>query len=452
MLKDLLAPEIIELLDARDWNQLRQVLSDWPAPEVADLLLHLRKEDRVLLYRALPRKVATEVFAHLDVEQEDALLRELTDEETRRLLADLTPDDRTHLLEELPSNATQRMLALLSPSDLQEARWLLGYPEESVGRLMTPDYVAVQPAWTIRDALRHIRTHARRSETINRIFVVDDGGRLVDDVDLRHFILSSPDDRVADIMDHSIASVTAYADREEAVALIRRYDQTVLPVVDSDGVLLGIVTVDDVLDVAEEEATEDFHLSASVGPVRTSLRDAPLALLYRARVGWLLTLVFMNIFSGAGIAAFEATLESAIALAFFLPLLIDSGGNAGSQSATLMIRALAIGDVRMNDWFRLLGRELSVALALGVTMAAGASAIAYFRAPEVLVVVSITMTIIVLFGSLLGMSLPFIFTRLGWDPATASGPLITSLADISGVLIYFSIATWYLGIAWPGVG
>jgi magnesium transporter len=210
-------------------------------------------------------------------------------------------------------------------------------------------------------------------------------------------------------------------------------------------VLIGIVTVDDVLDVAEEEATEDFHRVGSVGPIRTSLRDAAILFLYQRRVGWLLALVFMNIFSGAGIAAFEETIAATVALVFFLPLLIDSGGNAGSQSATLMVRALATGDVKGSDWLRLLARELRVALLLGVTMAVAVSAVAFFRAPEVVVVVATTMTIIVLVGSLIGMSLPFVLTRFGYDPATASAPLITSLADISGVLIYFSIASWYLG-------
>jgi magnesium transporter len=446
MLKDLLKPEILELVEARDWRELRDVLSGWPAPEIADLLLHVRKEDRVLLFRVLQRDEAAEVFAYLDLDQEDALLRDLTDDETRRLLADLPPDDRTHLLEELPGNATQRLLNLLSADDLKEARWLLGYPEESVGRLMTPDYVAVHPEWTVDDALNHIRRHATNTETVNRIFVVDKGWHLLDDIELRRFIMAPGDSAVADIMDHAVASVSAFADREEAVGLIQRYDQTVLPVVDSEGVLVGIVTVDDVLDVAEQEATEDFHRSASVGPVRISLRDAPLLLLYRARVGWLFILVFVNVFSGAGIALFEETLQAVIALAFFLPLLIASGGNAGAQSATLMIRAMAIGDVRTHDWFRLLGRELFVAALLGITMAAGAAAIAMVRTPEIIVVVAVTMMIIVLVGSLLGMSLPFVFERLGWDPATASGPLITSLADISGVLIYFSIATWYLGM------
>jgi magnesium transporter len=445
MLTDLLKPEILDLIEFRKWTELRDVLAVWPPPEVADLLLHLRKEDRVLLFRALPRALATDLFSHLELEQQDALLRDLTDEETRRLLADLPPDDRTHLLEELPGQATQRMLTLLSPEDLKEARWLLGYPEESVGRLMTPEYVAVRPAWTVAAALDFIRAHGSDSETINRIFVVDDRWHLLDDIELRRFILAPPSATVDDIMDRAVVTVSAFADREEAVALIRRYDQFVLPVLDSDGILVGIVTVDDLLDVQEQEATEDFHKVGSVGPVRVSLRDAPLALLYRARIGWLLALVFMNIFSGAGIAAFEDTLAATIALTFFLPLLIDSGGNAGSQSATLIVRALATGDIRLTDWLRLFSRELRVALLLGLSMAAGASAIAYFRAPEVMVVVALTMTIIVVWGSLIGMLLPFVLTKLGRDPATASAPLITSLADISGVLIYFSIATWLLG-------
>jgi magnesium transporter len=293
--------------------------------------------------------------------------------------------------------------------------------------------------------MQHIRRHGRDSKTVNRIYVIDERWHLLDDIDLRRFILAAPDARVADILDHCFVSLSAFADGEAAVATIRRYDQTAVPVVDSDGVLVGIVTVDDVLDVQEAEATENFHRVGSVGPIRTSLREASIGFLYRRRIGWLITLVVMNIFSGAGIAAFEETIEAVVALVFFVPLLIDSGGNAGSQSATLMIRAMATGDVRMPDWLRLLGRELGVALALGLTMALGVSTIAYFRAPEVMVVVAVTMTTIVLVGSLIGMSLPFVFTRLGWDPATASAPLITSLADISGVLIYFSIATWYLG-------
>jgi magnesium transporter len=446
MLYEAIKPELLNLIAARDWNGLRVALEDAPGTEVADLILHLRKADRVLLFRALSRDTAADAFAHLDLQQQDLLLRDLSDEETRALLAELPPDDRTHLLEELPGQATQRLLNLLGAEDLKEARWLLGYPEDSVGRLMTPDYVAVRPDWTVGQALRHIRAHGRDSETLNRIFVVDEEWRLLDDIELRHVVMADLNASISDLMDSRVARISAFAHRNEAVNLIRRYAQFVVPVVDSGGVLVGIITVDDVLAVAEQETTEDFHRVGSVDPVRMSMRNAPVGLLYRARVGWLLGLVFVNILSGAGIAAFETTLEAAISLVFFLPLLIGSGGNAGAQAATLMIRALATGDVHAKDWFQMLVRELSVAFLLGCTMAVGVAAVAWYRAPEVLVVATSTMVLIVLWGSVLGMSLPFLLTRFRLDPATASAPLITSLADISGVLIYFSIATWYLGV------
>jgi len=445
MTRDQLRPHVTETIEARDWAALRGALETQPAPETAELFVELEKRDQVLLFRSLAREQAAEVFAHLEIDEQNALLRALTDGETRRLLADMHPDDRTHLLSELPGRVTQRLLNLLGGDDLREARWLLGYPEESVGRLMTPDYLTVRPNWSVAAALQHIRMKGRDSETADVIFVTDELWRLVDAIELRRFILAATDATVADIMDYSFQSVLASADRQEAVRLMRRYGLVALPVVDSDGVMLGIVTVDDVLDVQEDQATESFHKVASVGPLHMSLRDAAVRLLYKKRIGWLMLLVFMNIFSGAGIAAFEETLAATLSLVFFLPLLIDSGGNAGSQSATLMIRALAVGDVRASDWGRLLGKELAVAVLIGATMAAGVALIAAFRAPEVIVVVALSMITIVVFGSLIGMLLPFLFTRLGLDPATASAPLITSLADITGVLVYFSIATRILG-------
>jgi magnesium transporter len=439
-------PDIRALIEGTDWEELRRTVTADLAPEVADLLRELDKPARVLLFRALGRDVAAEVFAHLSPAAQDGLLRELADDETRELLATLRPDDRTQLLAELPGQVTSDLLRLLSPEDRREARHLLGYPEDSVGRLMTPDYVAIRPEWTIARAIDHIRTHGHDRETINRVYVIDAIGHLADDIELRRIILADPAARVYDVMDGSYVAVPAAADREEAVALIRRYDLVALPAVDSEGVLIGIVTVDDLLDVAIEEATEDFHKVGSVGPIRTSLRDATIGMLFRRRIGWLLALVFMNIFSGAGIAYFEDTIAAAVALVFFLPLLIDSGGNAGSQAATLMVRALATGDVQMRDWFHMLGKELLVAVTMGVTMGVAVSLVGLFRAPEVTAVVAFTMVLIVVVGSLIGMSLPFVFTRLGWDPATASAPLITSLSDISGVLIYFSVASWYLGL------
>ena len=447
MLKELLRPEIEELIRQKDWGVLREALELWPAPELSDLLLSLPKTDRALFYRSLPRERAAGVFSHLEPGDQDDLLRDLSNEETRHLLAELHPDDRTHLLEELPGQVTQRLLNLLTPDDLREARWLLGYPEESAGRLMTPDYIAVRQDWTVDQALRHIRRAGKQSETVNRIYVVDRDWRLMDDIELRRFILAEPETRVADMMDHSYASVSAFADREEAVRVIRRYDQVALPVLDSAGVLVGIVTVDDLLDVAEEEATDDFHRVGSVEPIRTSLLDTPLRVLYQRRIGWLLVLVVVNFFSGAVIAFFESTISAVVALVVFLPLLIGSAGNAGSQSATLMVRAIATGDVAAADWFRLLGREFGVASGLAVTMAVAVLLPGFYHGGEALaVIVGSTMLLVVVLGSVIGMSLPFLLDRFGFDPATASAPLVTSIADITGVLVYFSFARWYLGL------
>ena len=441
------AAGIARAVEARDWAALREHIRGVDGAELATLLLELPKADRVLLFRALPRDLAAEAFAQLDPADKDALLRDLTDDETRQLLASLPPDDRTHLLAELPGGVVQRALTLLSPEDLAEARLLLGYPEDSVGRLMTPDYVAVRPDWTIGRVLQHIRAFGRDKETINRIYVVDPSWHLLDDIELRRVILANPESVVRDIMDGSFVALAATADREEAVAVIQRHDLDAVPVIDSTGVLVGIVTVDDVLDVAQMEATEDFHKAGSVEPIFTSIRHASAGFLFRRRIGWLVVLVFVNIFSGAGIAYFEETIAATVALVIFLPLLIASAGNAGAQAATLVVRAMATGDVDLKNWLELVGKELLVASALGLVMAGAVSMLGIYRGGmQVGIVVALTMIIVVVVGSLIGLSLPFLLDRFKLDPATASTPLVTSIADIAGVLIYFSIARWYLGV------
>jgi magnesium transporter len=440
------AENTIRAIERRDWAAVREGLRGCGGADVAALLRELPKPDRVLLFRALPRELSTDAFAQLDPPEKDALLRALTDEETRQLLASLPPDDRAHLLSELPGAVVQRAVTLLSPDDLAEARLLLGYPEDSVGRLMTPDYVAVRPEWPIARVLEHIRAFGRDKETINRIYVVDGRWQLLDDIELRRVILAAPAATVRDIMDGSFVALPATADREEAVQVIQRHDLDAVPVVDSTGVLVGIVTVDDVLDVAQLEATEDFHKAGSVGPIFTSIRHASAGFLFKRRIGWLVVLVFVNIFSGAGIAYFEETIAATVALVVFLPLLIASAGNAGAQAATLVVRAMATGDVDMRNWLELVGKEMLVASALGLVMAGAVSLLGVYRGGvEVGVVVALTMVVVVIVGSLIGLSLPFLLDRFKLDPATASTPLVTSIADIAGVLIYFSIATWYLG-------
>lgn len=430
------------LLEPRDLATLRSLLAELDAPDVAELLRDLEPSERAIVFRLLPRTLSAEVVADLDAESAASLVTDLTDEEARRLLGELAPDDRTQLLEELPGLLVQRLLNLLPPDELVEARTLLGYPEESVGRLMTPDYVAVKRGWPIARALEHIRARGRESETIDEIYVTDAGWRLVDAVPLAEFVLGDPEQPVETVMDDTFVSAFATDDRERAVELIARYDRYALPVVDADGVLLGIVTIDDLVDVAEEEATEDFYLGAAIEPLDTAYREASVGRLYRKRIVWLIALVFVALLSSGVIALFEGTLESTIALAFFIPLLIGAGGNTGAQSATLVVRAIATGDLRLRRWTSVVGKEVLVGLSLGVTMGAASGLLGIVRGGvEVGIVVGLAMVGIVLVANLVGASLPFLLTRLGLDPAVASSPLIATIMDALGLLIYFTIAT-----------
>ncbi|TVR60156.1 MAG: magnesium transporter [Gemmatimonadales bacterium] len=446
MTRSELLDELRPLVKARRWKEIQSRVSEWPAAELADLLMEAESLNRILLFRAFPRELASEVFSELSGEARNRLLKDLTDEETKAIIREMEPDDRTQMLEELPGEVVQRLLNFLSGEELREARALLGYPEDSVGRLMTPDYVMVRPEWTVGRALEHVRDREGDYETVNVVYVVGREGVLKDAIGLRRLLMADEESRIETLVRGPLITLRAGDDQEDAVRAMQRYDLAVLPVVNDKGMLLGIITADDVLDVVEEETTEDFHKMAPVGLMKSSLLEAGIYMLWRARVGWLLVLVFMNIFSGAGIAYFEDTLAATIALAFFLPLLIDSGGNAGSQAATLMVRSLATGEIKLRNWLQLVGKEIFVSTLLGVTMAAGVMAIASFRAPEIIPVVGITMVLVVTVGSLIGTALPFLLTRLKLDPATASAPLITSLADIVGVLIYFSVARMVLGI------
>lgn len=434
--------ELLALLKLEKYDQLSETLDKMAVQDIAEAMSELDAEDKRKLFDLLPTERQTDTFSYLGERHQRELIDALPTEIARRILHELLPDDRTAFLESLGPEELESQLKLLGPEELKQTLKLLGYPEESIGRLMTPRFVAVRPSWPVARALDHIRHEANRGETVNFIFVTDDRGRLLDAIKLKDFILARQDAKVESLMDEEYYSVQASADREEAVQVIQRYDINTLAVTDKTGVLLGIVTVDDIMDVAEEETTEDFHKLGAAGVLNISLREARPSLLYRKRVGWLLILVFMNLFGGAAIAHFEETIEAVLVLVLFMPLIIDSGGNAGSQSATLMVRALATGDVQMRDWFKLLAKELGVAVALGLTMGLAVSTIGLWRGgPEIATVVALAMVCVVTFGSMIGMLLPFVLTRLKLDPATASAPLITSIADIGGIIIYFTIAT-----------
>jgi magnesium transporter len=327
-------------------------------------------------------------------------------------------------------------------------RKLASYPEGTAGSVMTSDYAALTPDLEVSKALSELRIQAPDSETIYQVFVVDGERRLLGAVSLRDLLLARPGERVGDLMTTTVPRIAADQPREEAARLIARYDLMALPVTDDAGKLVGIVTHDDAMDVQAEEATEDFHRVGTVRNLDASVSEASIFMLYRARIAWLVLLVFGNVFSGLGIAYFEDTIAAHVVLVFFLPLLIGSGGNAGSQSATLMVRALATGDVRFSDWGFVIGREVLVAGLLGFTMALAVSPLGLLRGGvDVALVVAAAMVLIVLMGGLIGISLPFILARFGLDSATASGPLVTSIADAAGVVIYFSIATAVLPFA-----
>lgn len=433
---------IKELIDNHKWQELRtEVWGEWLVPDLVDILMDLRKADKVVLFRLMPREVAAEVFAYLEKEDRNALLKDLTDEETRHLLADMRPDDRTTLFEELPGRVTQKLLNLLSTADLYEARFLLGYPESSVGRLMTPDYIAVRPEWAVSQALDHCRKKGKDSESLHVIYVTDSSWKLLGALELSRFILADPEQKVQDIMNYSFVSLSAFDDREEAVFVMQKYDVLTLPVVDSTGVLIGVVNVDDVFDVAVEEINEDIYKGAAVTPLTGSYAEAPIPELYRKRVGWLVALVFVSLLSSGVITFFEGTLEKVIVLTAFIPLLTGSGGNTGSQSATLMVRAIATGDLELSEWFSTVCRELIIGLFLGVTLGVVSSLVGFARGGwQIGLIVGLTMMAIIVVASLIGVSLPFILSKLDLDPAVASSPLISSVTDVLGLIIYFTVA------------
>ncbi len=446
--------ELIALLKLEKHQQLVETIEEMAVQDIAEAMGQVEIEEQLKVFRTLPEERQTDTFSYLSKTQQRDLLDALPDNEARRILHELLPDDRTAFLESLSSEELESHLKLLAPEDLKQSLKLLGYPEESIGRLMTPRFVAVRPSWTVARALDHIRHEANRGETVNFVFVTDERGRLLDAVKLKDFILSRQDAKVESLMDEEYYSVQASADREEAVQVIQHYDINTLAVTDKNGVMLGIVTVDDIMDVAQEEITEDFHKLGATGAVNISIREASPVFLYRKRIGWLLILVLVNLVSGLAIALFENAIEAVIALVFFLPLIIASSGNAGSQSATLMVRALAIGDVQVSDWLRLWGKEFSVALGLGITLGLAVSIVGVWRGGpelgmELAMVVGFSMLAVVIMGAMIGMLLPFILQRLNMDPATASTPLITSVADVLGILIYFSIASAILTLPSP---
>lgn len=398
---------------------------------------------------ALPLDRRAVTFGYLDHDVQVDVATVAPRKALASIVVEMNADERADLYNELSPEQRDALMPGLAQAEREDIRRLASYAEGTAGAIMTSDYATLSADLSATEALTKLRREAPDKETIYRAYVIDDDRRLVGSVRLQDLITAPARARVGSIMEENALAVGVGDDQEEVARKIARYDILALPVVDADGKLVGIVTHDDAFDVIEEETTDDFHRVGTVTNLAATVGEATIAMLYRARVAWLVLLVFGNIFSGAGIAYFEDTIAAHLALMFFLPMLIASGGNAGSQAATLMVRALATGDVHFRDWGYLLMREAAVALALGLTMAFAVSLLGYWRGgPEIALTVSLAMVLIVVAGSLIGMSLPFALARFNLDPATASGPLVTSIADVVGVLVYFSIASALLTL--PG--
>lgn len=432
-------------IDKADYDSAGQFLTELPTPDIAELLSALDIEVARRVVTTLPAKQQASVFGYLKPAVQAYMSTGMSRKQLAALFELMDHDERADLYNRLSDSERWAILPGLAHAEREDIRQLASYPEGTVGSIMTSAYVTLREEQTAAQALDTIRQEAPDVETIYQGYVLDADRHLIGAVSLRDLLLAEPAATIHEIMTKDVIHSLADAPRAAAARQIARYDMLAVPVVNEEGQMVGIVTHDDALDVTEEESTEDQYRLGAVSRLTTSLKDASIATLYRTRVGWLVVLVFGNVFSGAGIAHFEDLITRVVSLVFFLPLLIDSGGNAGSQSATLMVRAIAMGDVKAKDWFRMLSKELAVSLLLGLSMAVAVSSIGYFRAgSDVAIVVSITMVLIVIVGSMIGMSLPFILTRFKLDPASASAPLVTSICDGVGVLIYFNVANFVL--------
>ncbi|MBI2498138.1 MAG: magnesium transporter [Opitutae bacterium] len=445
-----LKTEITALLDHKDYSALKQKLAPWLPADIAPILSELPVERLAMLFRGCSQELAAAVFSYLEHRTKHKLLKMLTQPQAAALLNELPADDRTAFLNQLPLDLAMQLLGLLTPEERKVAQDLLAYPEHSVGRMMTLDYVAVRPEWTVREALDYIRQHGYDRETLNMVYVTDAAGRLLDDIRVRRFLLAEFGTPVRALMDGNYASLAPNDDREKALVVFRKYDRAALPVTGPEGRIIGIVTADDMLDVAAEEATEDIQKLGGTEALDEPYTTIALPRMVKKRASWLVVLFLGEMLTATAMGYFEDELSRAIVLSLFIPLVISSGGNAGSQAATLVIRALALGEFRLRDWWKIMRRELVAGTALGLIL----GSIGFLRVaiwsrfssiygphwPLVGLTVGVALVGIVLWGSLMGSMLPLVLKRAGFDPATSSAPFVATLVDVTGLIIYFSVA------------
>lgn len=446
--------DIQGLLETRNLQGLKNLLEDWVPEELAVLCEGVSLEDQLQVFKAIDRERAFQTFENLDI----VLQKELVDLLPKRLLAliinDMSADNRTALLEELDAEQLNRLLTLLTQKERGIALSLLGYPEDSIGRLMTPEYMTVRQDWNVKEVLDHIRETGEKSETLDTLYIVDEKGALVDDIQIGKILLAPLDERVSELMDGKKVSLLVTDDEESAIKVFTEFNRIALPVTDAHGILLGIVTIDDVLELAKKEDTEDIQKLGGVEAFEEPYIEVSVWKMFGKRAPWMIILFFGELLTASAMAFFEHEIARAVVLALFIPLIVSSGGNSGSQAATLIIRAMALGEVTLRDWFRILRREIvsgillgSVLGALGFLRIAAWSMFTDLYGPHWLAIaftIGFSLFGVVLWGNLMGSMLPLVLKRLGADPATSSAPFIATLVDVTGLIIYFSLAAMIL--------
>jgi magnesium transporter len=519
MIGSLLQADFEEIIEAKDWDGLREALSELDPSDIAELIIDLPPQEEGIIFRVLPREKAADVFEYLPRDHQAGLIKSLSSETVKAILDEMNPDDRTRLFDTLPAEVTRRLLDELSPQELKAARELLGYPKGTVGRYMTPEYVALPPDITAREALERIRKTGRGKETLNIVYLLNEKGKLLEDLRLGSLVLAPPEMMIGDIEDRPLVSVKATDAGADAVKAFEQYDRAALPVVDNEGHMLGIITHDDVLEFAERRATEEMQKLGGSEALDKPYFDVGFWEMVKKRGGWLAALFLGEMLTATAMGYFEGEIEKAAVVALFVPLIISSGGNSGSQGTSLIIRSLALREVRLKDWWRVFGREISTGLALGVFLGiigfcrislwqgmSHAPRVGSFfstqagRLPEgavegstmlpervrldspvmlpagtilerrttippnaqvppnligeheettaygkhwILIGATVLFALIgvVMWGTLAGSMLPFILRRIGFDPATSSAPFVATLVDVTGLIIYFTVAS-----------
>ena len=450
ILEKLILPEVREMIREGNLDLLCETLGHFSPADVADLLDDLDSSEDIVAFQCLKPELAARTFEYLHKPEQEELLKILPESELSAILNEIAPDDRTALLEALHDTEVERLLTLLTPTNQHIARSLLSYGQGTVGRLMTPELISVKSEWTVATVLEHIRGVGRDSESLNAVYVTDGNQQLIDDIRIREILLARENTTVGELMDNKYVALRVTDSENVAVEYFRKYDRTVLPVVDGRGTLLGIVTVDDVIDVADEAATRELQKFGGLEALDAPYVSTPVLELVRKRGVWLIVLFLGEMLTASAMGFFEGEIEKAVVLALFVPLIISSGGNSGSQAATLIVRAMAMGELRLRDWWMVMRRELLSGLLLGLVL----GIIGFLRIATwtiftdmygphwalVGITVGISLVGIVLWGTLCGSMLPFLIRRCGLDPATSSAPFVATLVDVTGLVIYFSVA------------